>query len=126
MTKKRRKRHSPEQIVKKLGDADAMNLCLDVGYGFKSEDVIERLVALSAKRGLPRFIRSDNGPEFIAGPLREWPGRDGFFQGIAPLAVTVLSKCGCSIRPPRSFEINLEPLPQPESHQGRILMIGTI
>lgn len=48
------------------------NLCLDVGYGFKSEDVIDRLVAISAERGLPRFIRSDNGPEFIAGPLRQW------------------------------------------------------
>lgn len=48
------------------------NLCLDVGYGFKSEDVIEQLVAISATRGLPQFIRSDNGPEFIAGPLREW------------------------------------------------------
>ena len=48
------------------------NLCLDVGYGFKSEDVIERLVAISAERRLPKFIRSDNGPEFIAGPLRDW------------------------------------------------------
>ena len=47
-------------------------LCLEVGYRFKSEDVIERLVAISAERGLPKFIRSDNGPEFIAGPLREW------------------------------------------------------
>ena len=51
------------------------NLCLDVGYGFTSEDVIERLVALSAERGLPKFIRSDNGPEFIAASLREWLGQ---------------------------------------------------
>jgi len=35
------------------------NLCLDVGYGFTSESVIQRLVDLSAKRGLPKFIRSD-------------------------------------------------------------------
>ena len=48
------------------------NLCLDVGYGFKSDEVIEQLVAISGTRGLPKFIRSDNGPEFIAGPLREW------------------------------------------------------
>ena len=48
------------------------NLCLDVGYGFKSEDVIDRLAALTAKRGLPKLIRSDNGPEFIAGSLRQW------------------------------------------------------
>jgi transposase InsO family protein len=50
------------------------NLCLDVGYGFKSEEVIDRLATLTALRGLPKFIRSDNGPEFIAGPLREWLG----------------------------------------------------
>jgi transposase InsO family protein len=48
------------------------NLCLEVGYGFKSEDVIDRLVAISSIRGLPRFIRSDNGPEFIAEALRKW------------------------------------------------------
>ena len=48
------------------------NLCLDVGYGFTSEDVIQRLVDLSAQRGLPKFIRSDNGPEFIAVALRKW------------------------------------------------------
>ena len=47
------------------------NLCLEVGYGF-SEDVIDRLVAISSKRGLPKFIRSDNGPEFIAEALRKW------------------------------------------------------
>lgn len=48
------------------------SLCLEVGYGFKSEEVIEQLVSISATRGLPKFIRSDNGPEFIAGQLREW------------------------------------------------------
>ena len=51
------------------------NLCLEVGYGFKSEDVIDCLVAIFMKRGLPKFIRSDNGPEFIAEPLREWLGK---------------------------------------------------
>ena len=48
------------------------NLCLEVGYGFKSEDVIACLVAISARRGLPKFIRSDNGSEFIAVSLRAW------------------------------------------------------
>ena len=51
------------------------NLCLEIGYGFKSEDVIDCLVAIFMKRGLPKFIRSDNGPEFIAEPLREWLGK---------------------------------------------------
>ena len=51
------------------------NLCLEVGYGFKSEDVIDCLVAISMKRRLPKVIRGDNGPEFIAEPLREWLGK---------------------------------------------------
>ena len=32
------------------------NLCLDVGYNFTSEDIIDRLVKLSATRGLPKYI----------------------------------------------------------------------
>ena len=48
------------------------NLCLDVGFSFKSEDVIDRLAAIATERGLPKFIRSDNGPEFIASALRDW------------------------------------------------------
>ncbi len=29
------------------------------------------------KRGIPRFIRSDNGPEFVAKMLRDWPNSFG-------------------------------------------------
>lgn len=35
-------------------------------------DVIETLAELFISRGLPEYIRSDNGPEFIADILREW------------------------------------------------------
>lgn len=48
------------------------NLCLDVGYNFTSEDVIDRLASLAKTRGLPKYIRSDNGPELIAEGLRAW------------------------------------------------------
>lgn len=48
------------------------NLCLDVGYNFTSEDVIDRLASLAKTRGMPKFIRSDNGPELIAEKLRVW------------------------------------------------------
>lgn len=48
------------------------NLCLEVGFGFKSEEVIDQLAKIIVQRGVPKFIRSDNGPEFIASPLREW------------------------------------------------------
>lgn len=37
-----------------------------------SFDVLETLARLFLMRGQPQFIRSDNGPEFIAEKLREW------------------------------------------------------
>lgn len=45
--------------------------CLSVGRRFTSLDVIEELVSFSGSGGLPQHIRSDNGPEFIAGELLE-------------------------------------------------------
>ena len=39
---------------------------------FKTKDVIEVLADLMLEHGIPEFIRSDNGPEFIAKALRLW------------------------------------------------------
>lgn len=39
---------------------------------FKGKDVIEVLADLMLIHGCPEFIRSDNGPEFIATALRKW------------------------------------------------------
>lgn len=47
-------------------------LILKVGRSITSEDVIDALAELIAVRGVPRRIRSDNGPEFIAGNVRRW------------------------------------------------------
>ena len=44
-------------------------LALEVGRSITSEDVIEVLRELFLIRGVPRHIRSDNGPEFIAGKI---------------------------------------------------------
>ncbi len=38
----------------------------------RAGDVIDVLIELSAVRGVPRHIRSDNGPEFIAQAIRSW------------------------------------------------------
>lgn len=46
-------------------------LVLDVQAGITSQDVIRHLDRLFLKRGAPRHIRSDNGPEFIAEAVRE-------------------------------------------------------
>ena len=47
-------------------------LALDVDHGITAEKVIDVLVELFRVRGVPRHIRSDNGPEFIAKALRRW------------------------------------------------------
>ena len=41
---------------------------------FKSRDVLDVLADLMIKHGCPKFIRSDNGPEFVAKELRKWIG----------------------------------------------------
>lgn len=47
-------------------------LAIDVRRKLNSEDVLERLSDLFVHRGVPDYIRSDNGPEFTAIKVREW------------------------------------------------------
>jgi transposase InsO family protein len=47
-------------------------LAIDVARRLTSEDVLERLSDLFIRRGLPDYIRSDNGPEFTAKAVRRW------------------------------------------------------
>ncbi len=47
-------------------------LALDVAKHFKGEDVVEVLRYLFAVRGCPKYIRSDNGPEFVSKAVRKW------------------------------------------------------
>lgn len=53
-------------------------LSLEVERSMTSSDVIETLDRLVAQRGAPEFIRSDNGPEFIATAVRNWIAQKGF------------------------------------------------
>jgi putative transposase len=45
---------------------------IEVGRSIKSRDVISVLEYLFMVRGVPCYIRSDNGPEFIAEAVKEW------------------------------------------------------
>jgi len=48
------------------------SLTIEVGRSIKSKDVIAVLEYLFMIRGIPGFIRSDNGPEFIADAIKKW------------------------------------------------------
>jgi transposase InsO family protein len=50
-------------------------LCLKVARSITSEDVLDTLAELFAMHGVPRHIRSDNGPEFVAAAIGRWLGR---------------------------------------------------
>src|SRR5918994_4120601 len=47
-------------------------LSIEVERSIRAEDVVETLAALFRQRGEPAFIRSDNGPEFIAKAIKRW------------------------------------------------------
>lgn len=50
-------------------------LAIDVARKLTSENVLERLSDLFVRRGVPDYIRSDNGPEFTAKKVTEWLSR---------------------------------------------------
>jgi putative transposase len=50
-------------------------LAIDVARKLTSEDVLERLSDLFIRRGVPDYVRSDNGPEFTAKRVKDWLAR---------------------------------------------------
>ena len=50
---------------------------IDAARSLTSEDVLERLTMLFITRGVPDYIRSDNGSEFTATTVRDWLSRVG-------------------------------------------------
>jgi len=54
------------------------NVALEVERRMEAKDVVRVLAAAVAERGAPAYIRSDNGPEFIAKAVREWIAEQGF------------------------------------------------
>jgi putative transposase len=47
-------------------------LAIDVAGSIRSRRVIEVLSKLISVRGAPRYLRSDNGPEFVSAGLLKW------------------------------------------------------
>jgi putative transposase len=52
-------------------------LALEVHRKRKAEDVLDVLADLFVIRGVPKCIRSDNGPEFVARAIRSWLSKAG-------------------------------------------------
>jgi putative transposase len=60
-------------------------LAIDVGPSIRSERVVAVLARLVAARGAPGFLRSDNGPEFVADVVQRWLKEEGISTAyIAP------------------------------------------
>ena len=52
-------------------------LAIEVARKQSSRDVLRMLAGLMLRHGIPKHIRSDNGPEFAAKAVREWLSRLG-------------------------------------------------
>ena len=50
-------------------------LKIKVGYKLKSDDVLESIADLFLSEGLPEYIRSDNGSEFVAKSVQDFLGK---------------------------------------------------
>jgi len=52
-------------------------LAIDVAGSIRSGRVIEVLTRLVSEHGAPRFLRSDNGPEFVRHAILAWLADSG-------------------------------------------------
>lgn len=66
---------SPLKCLSIIDEFTRECLTLKIDRSITSEDVIDALAELFAMRGVPKHIRSDNGPEFIADAIGRWLGQ---------------------------------------------------
>ena len=65
----------PLRILAIIDEYTRECLALHVARRIRSGDVLDQLYDLFLRRGLPEYIRSDNGPEFAAKAVRKWLNR---------------------------------------------------
>jgi putative transposase len=62
----------PVRILAIIDEYTRECMSLLVKRRLRSQDVLDQLYNLFIKRGIPEYIRSDNGPEFTAKAVRDW------------------------------------------------------
>lgn len=67
----------PIRMLNVIDEFSRECLSIEVDRKLNSTNVIEVLSRLFVERGIPQYIRSDNGPEFIAKKVRFWLKRQG-------------------------------------------------
>lgn len=60
------------KILTLMDEFTREGLAIRVGRSFKSEQVKQVLAEVGKERGYPKFLRSDNGAEFIAATIKEF------------------------------------------------------
>jgi putative transposase len=58
-------------------------LAIDVAGSIRSRRVIEVLSQLISVHGAPRYLRSDNGPEFVSHAILKWAADNGLDMALS-------------------------------------------
>ncbi len=93
-------------------------LSIDVRRSFKSTDVLDALQTAFAQYGMPAFLRSDNGSEFIAQAVKTWLGGMGvqthYIEPASPWQNAFGESFNGTLRPEHiNRELFLPPWPMP-------------
>lgn len=67
----------PLKLLPVLDEFTRECLTIEVERSLTAQDVVDTLRYLFELRGAPQYLRSDNGPEFIAQALRSWLQKSG-------------------------------------------------
>ena len=60
-----------------IGEFTKECLFIDVAGSIRGKKVVEVLQAVATERGYPKYLLSDNGPEFVSTVLLDWAVRHG-------------------------------------------------
>jgi len=75
----------PYKMLTVVDEYTRQALAVHVAHKMSAADVLEALYPLLVKHGKPQYIRSDNGPEFVADIFQNWLAR----VGIKPIHICI-------------------------------------